>query len=162
MREITRAPTTSAGFRGELCTSKARVSLQSVCLFGRGCFSSERLNPSPQTSLEYAKDKRQVAHARFFRTITLLPRNNCSRLSAATNPPLFPIPPLNPSPLFQHVPNHHVSWDPPECWGESDPSVLALEGAAAAEGELSLGGESSTGPGGSLAPEGPLAEQLSR
>ncbi|CAM9295450.1 unnamed protein product [Ectocarpus sp. 13 AM-2016] len=54
------------------------------------------------------------------------------------------------------------SWDPPECWGESDPSVLALEGAAAAGGESSLGGGSSTGPGGSLAPEGPLAEQLSR
>ncbi|CAN0532268.1 unnamed protein product, partial [Ectocarpus sp. 12 AP-2014] len=53
------------------------------------------------------------------------------------------------------------SWDPPECWGKSDPSVLALEGATAAEGESSLGGESSTGPGGSLAPEGPLAEQLS-
>ncbi|CAM9963332.1 unnamed protein product [Ectocarpus sp. 6 AP-2014] len=53
------------------------------------------------------------------------------------------------------------SWDPPECWGELDPSVLALEGAAAAEGESLLGGESSTGPGGSLANEGPLAEQLS-
>ncbi|CAM9395173.1 unnamed protein product, partial [Ectocarpus sp. 12 AP-2014] len=53
------------------------------------------------------------------------------------------------------------SWDPPECWDELDPSVLALEGAAAAEGGSSLGGESSTGPGGSLAPEGPLAEQLS-